>query len=165
MRQIIHAERDGKYVAIDNPGAVVVDHGAKMLRIGLERHIVHPHSHWLFMMALLEAPNQVVSYDSFPGARLSGNLARSTSAQLAGAVSPIISHLGMVLETVDREGFRLHTDPQETLECCQHLALGQPLPTRVRSTRRGLGQPLTKPAPLHSASTRVIRGPFRRLTR
>jgi hypothetical protein len=157
MRQIIHTERDGKYVAIDNPGAVVVDHGAKLIRIGLERIIVHPNANWLFLLRLLETPNEVVPYSEFPGARFVGKLARSYSAQLAGFVAPILSAIGMVLETVDREGFRLHTDPEETLECCQHLALGQPLPTRVRSTRRGPGRPLTKPAPLLYASIRASR--------
>lgn len=162
MRQIIHAHRDGRYVAIDHPDAVVVDHGAQLLRVGLERVTVTPHASWLFVLRLLESANEVVPYDAFPGARISGNLARSYSAQLAGFVAPVLSAVGMVLETVDREGFRLHTDPKETLECCQDLALGEPLPTRVRSTRRGHGAQLTKPAPLRNASTRATRERSRR---
>lgn len=154
MRQILHAHRDGKYAAIDHPDAVVVDYAAQMIRVGLDRWTVSRPTIWRFLCFILRSADQVQTYEAITAGVGGKRCTHEYVSKLAHGAEPYLELLGMTLETIETVGFRLHTDPRSTLECCATLALGQPLPTRVKSTRAEHGARFTTPAPLPPLSIR-----------
>lgn len=157
MRRILHAHRDGKYVAIDNPDAVVVDHGAQMIRANLDRWPVSRPQLFRFLAHMLgnaDTPQPRTAIGEALGNR---EILDSTVSGFARGTELILSELGMVLETIHGTGcYRLHTEPTETLECCRNLAPGQPLPWRLLSTPGGRGTPRTTCAKSRPRSTTFL---------
>lgn len=144
MRRILHAERDGKYVAIDNPDAVVVDHGAQMIRSNLDRYPVSRPKLFRFLAHMLGNADRLEPHAAIGVSLGNPKISPSTLCEYARSSEAIFIALGMVLETPYGTGcYRLHTEPTETLECCRNLAPGQPLPWRLKSTPAGRGTPRT----------------------
>jgi hypothetical protein len=142
MRQILHADRDGKYLAIDNPDAVVVDHGAQMIRANLDRWPIGQPKLFRFLAHMLANADKLEPRASIGGALGNPRIASSTLCKYARSSEAILSALGMAFETPYGTGcYRLHTEPTETLECCRNLAPGQPLPWRLKSTPAAPGTP------------------------
>jgi hypothetical protein len=157
MRRILHVYRDGKYAAIDNPGAVVVDYDAKMIRVGLDRWPVARPSVMKFLAFMLRSADVVQHYPAITAAVGTSDQTPACISKIAYGAEPFLLQIGMTLETVETIGFRLHTDPRSTLECCKTIALGQPLPSRVKSIRVEHGAMFTTPVPLPPLSTRRSR--------
>lgn len=157
MRRILHAHRDGKYSALDNRDAVVVDYDAQMIRISLDQWPVNRPTVWRFMVFMLRSADLLQHYEAIAEAIAVPTCGRVYISQVARAAETIFAPIGMTLETVDQVGLRLHTDPRSTLACCKTLAPGQPLPSRVRSMRSGRGAQHMTPAPLVRSSTPGMR--------
>jgi hypothetical protein len=164
MRRVIFTERDGKYVAIDNPDAIVFDNGAKMIRQGLDHWIISRPTVFGLIRTLLENAGDVVEYNRFKGSQDGRALGPKTLTQMFNEIDVLMMALDMSLETIDGVGYRLHLEPRETLECCATVAPGQPLPSRVRSMRSGRSGPHMKPvvSPTTSISTLRVRARQRR---
>ena len=143
MRRILHAHRDGKYAAIDNRDAVVVDYGAQMIRIGLDYWPIIRPQLFRFIAFMLRSADLTQSRAAINEALGNPNLANSTLVRLLQHSEMIFAEIGMVVETVYGAGYRLHTEPRETIACCRNLAPGQPLPSRLRNTLAAPGMPLT----------------------
>lgn len=166
MRRILAADRDGKYVAIDNPDAVVVDHGAQMIRANLDRWPVSRPQHWRFLAHMLTHADTPQHRTAIGESLGNANVLASSISGFARSSEMIFSELGMVLETLGRTGcYRLHTEPRETLECCKTLAPGQPLPWRLLSTPGGRGTPRTTCAKSRRRSTTFMGAPSGRPSR
>jgi hypothetical protein len=143
MRQVIHAHRDGKYVAIDNPGAVVIDHDAKMIRAGLERWPVTRGQLFRFLTHMLGNADRSLRRADIGEALGDREILNSTLSGFIRGSEQIFSELGMVLETIHGKArYRLHSDPRETIECLRNTAPGQQLPWRLKSIPSGRGMPL-----------------------
>lgn len=137
MRQVLHAHREGWVAALDHPKAVVVDYPDQILRQGLNKLQVRGRAAFRCLAFLLRSPDAIQTRTAIAQA-VYDNPCRSDYqiTQIIHAVEPILSWLEMTVETVDG-GYRLHTEPRETLACCRTLAPGQPLPPRLKSTRAG----------------------------
>lgn len=143
MRQIILADRDGKYVALDNPGAVVVDLDLNMVRVGLERWPVTRPQHFRFLAYTLGHAEQSMRRSDIGLALGDADILNSTLSGYIRSSEKIFCALGVCLEVIHGKArYRLHTSPRETLECCRNIAPGQPLPWRLKSTPSGRGTPL-----------------------
>lgn len=134
MRRVLHAYRDGKYTAIDNLDAIVVDYPAQMIRSGLDKYQVRRPQLFRFIAFMLRSADLVQDRTAIGAALGNPQLAASWIVDLVRSSEPIFNALGMVVETVYGRGYRLHTAPRETLPCCRTLAPGQPLPSRRRNT-------------------------------
>lgn len=139
MRQILHAHREGWVTALDHPQAVVVDYQEQMLRQGTGKMPVRGPKAFRLLALLLRAANIVHARAAIAQA-VEGAPCRSDwqITQNIHDIEPYLIWLGMTVETVEG-GYRLHTDPRETLECCRTIAPGQPLPPRSKSTQSGRG--------------------------
>ena len=142
MRPVIIANRDGKYVAIDNPGAVVVDLDANMIRACLERWPVTRPQHFRFLTYILGNADQSLRRADIGLALGDAGILNSTLSGYIRSSETILCDLGMCLEVIcGKARYRLHTDPRESLECCRNIAPGQPLPWRLKSIPSGRGTP------------------------
>lgn len=158
MRQILHAHRDGWEAALDHPAAIVVDYQTGHLRAGTRRLKIMGYRVFPFLTFLLRSADLVQTRPAISQAvwATPGNWDTHIT-QIAKASSPMLEWLEMTLETLQGVGYRLHSEPRKSLQCCSTLAPGQPLPTQVRSTPREHGLPLMTSAALRHQSTRFSR--------
>lgn len=143
-RQILHAHRDGWETALDHPHAVVVDYQDQMLRQGTSKMPVRGPKAFAILAFLLRSADLEQTRAAIAQA-VHGTPCKSEwqVAQLIYAAEPYVRWLGMTVETIRGAGYRLHTNPRETLECCRTLAPGRQLPSRLKSTRAGHATPPT----------------------
>lgn len=143
MIRVLHAHRDGKYAAIDNRDAVVIDYDARMIRRGLDRWTIHPGQHFRFLALMFRSADMLQAREAIGVALGNLNVSAQRISDLITASDAVLTELGMTIETIEGAGYWLHTEPRKTLECCRNLAPGAPLPSRLRSTHAAPGITLT----------------------
>lgn len=133
VRVIIHLRRNGWETALDNPKAVVVDYQDRVLRQGTSRFRVE--GALMFEMLAFLIRNRGVCV-TLADIGVSTSLSRNTVQQRLRSLGPALRWLGMTIETNYGIGYRLHSDPKDTLPCAT-LARSPVLPTHVQSLRKG----------------------------